>query len=172
VTLLSRRYDVLVITAGLALLAVRNVSWSASAMTVALGAVALAIPVAPETARRAVWCACVAAGCSAVVFVRIRSSLPMPRYGALAVAATIAAAIAEEAFFRRVLYAKLERFGPAVAIVVSATGFAVVHLPNYGVGVMPIDFAAGLLFGWQRWATGSWTAPAATHVVANLVQMW
>jgi hypothetical protein len=33
---------------------------------------------------------------------------------------------------------------------------------------MPIDFAAGLVLGWQRWATGTWTAPAATHVFANL----
>jgi hypothetical protein len=26
---------------------------------------------------------------------------------------------------------------------------------------------AGLLFGWQRWASGTWTVPAATHAVAN-----
>jgi membrane protease YdiL (CAAX protease family) len=39
----------------------------------------------------------------------------------------------------------------------------------YGVGVLPLDFAAGLIFGWQRRATGGWTAPAATHVFANLM---
>ena len=26
--------------------------------------------------------------------------------------------------------------------------------------VGPVDLGAGLLFGWQRWASGSWTAPA------------
>jgi hypothetical protein len=35
--------------------------------------------------------------------------------------------------------------------------------------VLPLDLAAGLIFGWQRRATGSWTAPAATHVIANLL---
>ena len=32
-----------------------------------------------------------------------------------------------------------------------------------------VDLGAGLLLSWQRWASGGWGAPAATHVVANLV---
>jgi hypothetical protein len=43
---------------------------------------------------------------------------------------------------------------------------------GYGTSTLPINLAAGVLFGWQRWATGGWTAPAATHVFANLVQSW
>jgi hypothetical protein len=35
--------------------------------------------------------------------------------------------------------------------------------------VLPLDLAAGLLLGWQRATTGSWAAPAVTHVVANLL---
>jgi membrane protease YdiL (CAAX protease family) len=53
----------------------------------------------------------------------------------------------------------------------SAVLFAVVHVGVYGVWVLPLDVAAGLVLGWQRWATGSWAVPAATHVVANLVMV-
>jgi membrane protease YdiL (CAAX protease family) len=79
------------------------------------------------------------------------------------------AAIAEEAFFRRLLYGMLSRRGAAVAVFGSAALFAVVHVTVYGWWVLPIDLAAGLLFSWQRWATGSWAAPAVTHVMANLL---
>lgn len=88
----------------------------------------------------------------------------------LAVAALMAAAVAEEAFFRRFLYGWLAKGGPALAIVGAATVFAAVHIPAYGIRAFPIDVAAGLLFGWQRWATGGWTASAVTHAAANLVQ--
>jgi membrane protease YdiL (CAAX protease family) len=52
---------------------------------------------------------------------------------------------------------------------VTAVLFAAVHLPLYGAGALPLNLAAGVLLGWQRWATGSWTAPAATHAIANLL---
>jgi membrane protease YdiL (CAAX protease family) len=77
--------------------------------------------------------------------------------------------VAEEALFRRVAYGRLERFGALVAIVGSASLFALVHLPAYGVAALPVDLGAGLLMSWQRWASGSWTVPAATHAAANLV---
>jgi len=121
---------------------------------------------------RTQWLAVVVAGCAAFTAIRFRTMLPPPHYGAVSVAATIAFAVAQEAIFRRFLYAQLERFGAAAAVIVTAALFALFHVPHYGWGVLPIDFAAGLLFGWQRWASGSWTAPAATHVVANLVQLW
>jgi membrane protease YdiL (CAAX protease family) len=77
--------------------------------------------------------------------------------------------VAEEALFRRVAYGRLERFGALVAIVGSASLFALVHLPAYGVAALPVDLGAGLLLSWQRWASESWTVPAATHAAANLV---
>jgi hypothetical protein len=36
---------------------------------------------------------------------------------------------------------------------------------------MPVDLAAGVLLGWQRWATGSWTASAVTHAAANVLMV-
>ena len=79
------------------------------------------------------------------------------------------AAVSEEALFRRFLYGRLERFGVPVAIGVTALAFALIHVPLYGPAALPIDLAAGLLLGWQRWTSGTWTVPAATHVVANLL---
>jgi membrane protease YdiL (CAAX protease family) len=85
-----------------------------------------------------------------------------------AVVLTLVAAIVEEAFFRRFLYALLRPAGAPVAIGVTAALFALVHVTVYGWWVVPIDFAAGLLFGWQREAAGTWWSPAITHFVANL----
>jgi membrane protease YdiL (CAAX protease family) len=85
------------------------------------------------------------------------------------VALNTLAAVAEEAFFRRLVYGALAAWGPAIAVTGSALLFALVHLTVYGAWVLPIDFAAGLLFGWQRWASGSWRIPAITHVLANVL---
>lgn len=81
----------------------------------------------------------------------------------------VLASVAEEALFRRVAYARLLRFGAAVAVLGSALAFALLHVPLYGVDVLPVDLGAGLLFSWQRWASGTWTVPAATHAAAGLL---
>jgi membrane protease YdiL (CAAX protease family) len=85
------------------------------------------------------------------------------------VALSMLAAVAEEAFFRRFAYDTLLPAGAAFAVVGSAVLFAVVHVTVYGWWVLPIDLAAGLVLGWQRWATGSWKVSALTHAVANLL---
>jgi membrane protease YdiL (CAAX protease family) len=84
-------------------------------------------------------------------------------------AGNLLAAVAEEAFFRRLLYGLLEPAGTVWAVGGSAVLFAVVHVSSYGWWVLPLDLAAGLVLGWQRAATGSWRAPAITHVVVNLL---
>ena len=93
----------------------------------------------------------------------------VPSVGVVGVALATLAAIAEEAFFRRFLMDRLLRYGPAMAIGISALAFAAIHVPFYGVPALWVDLGAGLLLSWQRWASGSWTAPATTHVVANLL---
>ena len=79
------------------------------------------------------------------------------------------AAVAEEALFRRLAYARLLRFGAGVAVLGSALAFALLHVPFYGIEVLPVDLGAGLLLSWQRWASGTWTVPAATHAAAELL---
>ena len=93
-------------------------------------------------------------------------AVPLP-WSAAALPLSLLAAVAEEALFRRLAYARLERFGAAVAVLSSALLFGLVHVPAYGLAALPVDVGAGLLFGWQRWASGTWTVPAATHAFAN-----
>jgi membrane protease YdiL (CAAX protease family) len=93
---------------------------------------------------------------------------PLPT-GAVAVLLGAVAAVAEEAFFRKLVYGALAPSGTAVAVVVSAMAFALVHVPLYGGAVFWVDFGAGLVLGWQRWASGFWAAPASTHVAANVL---
>jgi membrane protease YdiL (CAAX protease family) len=94
-------------------------------------------------------------------------SVPTP-HASLALPLSLLAAVAEEALFRRVAYARLARFGALVAVAGSAILFGMVHLPAYGVAALPVDLGAGVLFGWQRWASGTWLVPAGTHAFANV----
>ena len=81
------------------------------------------------------------------------------------------AAVAEEAFFRRLVFDLLSPYGPTVALVGSAGLFAIVHVTVWGLWVLPLDLAAGLLLSWQRSVTGRWSVPAATHVLANALAL-
>jgi membrane protease YdiL (CAAX protease family) len=85
-----------------------------------------------------------------------------------AIAANTLAAISEEVWFRRLGYGLLAPAGPGFAITATSVLFAAVHVSTYGFAILPLDLAAGALLGWQRAVTGSWTAPALTHVLANL----
>ena len=117
----------------------------------------------------------VALGVGAAGFVAGRALLDVPagpRSLMLAVGLNALAAVAEEAFFRRHLYALIEvSRGPVAAVVVTAVAFAVVHVTVWGWWVLPLDLAAGLVLSWQRAATGRWSVPAATHVLANTLAL-
>jgi membrane protease YdiL (CAAX protease family) len=94
--------------------------------------------------------------------------VPIP-FGTWAIPLSLLAAVAEEALFRRAAYGALEPAGAVVAIGVTSLLFALIHVPLYGVAAFPVDLGAGLLFGWQRWACGTWTTSAGTHAAANLL---
>ena len=114
-------------------------------------------------------------GAGAVAFALGRAVVEVPvRPSGLAVAVGLnaLAAVAEEAFFRRYLYGVVvERHRTAVAVAVTAGAFALVHVTVWGWWVLPLDLAAGLVLSWQRAATGRWSVPAATHVVANTLAL-
>ena len=86
---------------------------------------------------------------------------------------TAGTAPAEELLFRGVLYGVIERrYGPGVAVVVSALSFALAHVPVYGWSSLGVAVCAGLLFGWLRWWSGSLAVPAAVHVIADMALLW
>ena len=99
----------------------------------------------------------------------LSGGVPPAPFALRAVGLATLAAVAEEAFYRRLAYGLAIGAGPVVAVGLSATAFALVHVTIWGWRVLPLDLAAGLLLSWQRWASGRWSVPAATHVAANLL---
>jgi membrane protease YdiL (CAAX protease family) len=125
---------------------------------------------AGERPGAAWWWGVTAAGLAAFALARVMLGPGLPATtGAFATVSVCAAAVAEEAFFRRLIYGWLDRWGALAAIAGSAGAFALVHVPAWGTRSWPTNLAAGALLGWQRWAAGTWTAPAATHAAANLL---
>jgi membrane protease YdiL (CAAX protease family) len=138
-----------------------------AASYVTIGLASIAVPLERDRARLSpgltLWL-----GLGAVALAASVSGSPVPLpWSAAALPLSVLAAVAEEALFRRLAYGRLERFGAGVAIVGSALLFGLVHVPAYGLAALPVDVGAGLLLGWQRWASGTWTVPAATHAFAN-----
>jgi membrane protease YdiL (CAAX protease family) len=89
--------------------------------------------------------------------------------------AAVAAAIAtlEETSIRGVLYRRwAEEGGTGAAIVAGAAVFALIHLPRYGLGAMPLDAAVGLALGGLRAVTGRVLPCAIAHVVADWGAWW
>jgi hypothetical protein len=129
----------------------------------------LLLPVARDVARldpRIV----IAVGLAGVGLASVAAGRPVSApLGASALPLALIAAVAEEALFRRAAYGWLARAGPVIAVAGSALLFAAVHVPLYGVAAFPVDLGAGLLLSWQRWASGTWTIPAATHAAANVL---
>ena len=165
----------LVVVVGLAVLVARPFAEAATGTRTALfaasyltiGLASISVPLERERPHLAPGLALLwGFGAVAVAANASGSPVPLP-WSAAALPLSLLAAVAEEALFRRLAYARLEPFGPAVAIVGSAMLFGLVHVPAYGLSALPVDVGAGLLFGWQRWASGTWTVPAATHAVAN-----
>jgi membrane protease YdiL (CAAX protease family) len=151
-----------------------GVAWRV-AFFVALGLVGVAWPAADDgrPAGTSMSVAVLVVGAAAFVVGRFSVDVPLRPSGlAVAVALNALAAVAEEAFFRRYVYGVLAAsFGPPVAVVASAVAFAAVHVTVWGWWVLPLDLAAGLILSWQRSATGRWSVPAVTHVLANTLAL-
>ena len=91
-------------------------------------------------------------------------------WGAFLPWAVIAALIAtlEETSIRGVLYRRWAgEAGTFAAIVIGAAVFALIHLPRYGLGAMPLDAAVGLALGGLRALTGRVLPCAVAHTVAD-----
>jgi membrane protease YdiL (CAAX protease family) len=147
----------------------------AMTVTVVVGVIGLAGPLPQGEPRRssaARWAAAVVLGVGAFAATRALSPhVPASPVTVTLLAAVVLASAAEEVFFRRLVYGWFAASGVGPAIAAAAVMFAAVHIPAHGARVLPLDLAAGILLGWQRWATGGWSAPVFTHIAANLLQM-
>jgi membrane protease YdiL (CAAX protease family) len=171
-----------VVGLGLVALALRPVGPLSPVIPVLVGVAALSVPLGtlPTTSglpahvgsrRWVAWGAVTVVGMGAVTLVTLGAPVPSMTTGSLAVVGSLAAAVGEEAFFRRLLYGVLLRWGPPLAVAISALAFAAIHIPAYGLPAAVVNLGAGVLFGWQRWASGGWSAPAVTHAAANLLAL-
>jgi len=89
----------------------------------------------------------------------------------LALAIVVIAPIGEEIAFRGFLYRGLVRPGrEMLAIAIIALAWALLHIQYDWLGMAQI-FAAGLMLGWFRWASGSTTLTIVMHVLINLEAM-
>jgi membrane protease YdiL (CAAX protease family) len=98
----------------------------------------------------------------------IRTDLPSGRKDIIlffAVGAVIAP-VAEEVFFRGVLYGFFRRWGVLVALVISTVLFVMVH--PIGSGIPWPQIVGGILFAAAYETTGSLTAPMVIHILGNL----
>jgi membrane protease YdiL (CAAX protease family) len=96
---------------------------------------------------------------------------PDPFFAWVAVTALVVAA--EEALLRGALLSALDAAGgPAVAVIGSSIAFALMHVPVYGWGVVPIDLAAGAFLAGLRYLTGGTAAPTMAHLVADMATWW
>ena len=82
-------------------------------------------------------------------------------------------ALSEELLLRGALFSAVRsEHGDIVAVAATSVLFAVIHLPLYGVGAMPIDVCAGVFLGSLRVVSGGVAAPAVAHVIADLATGW
>ncbi|HZS14339.1 MAG TPA: CPBP family intramembrane glutamic endopeptidase [Candidatus Dormibacteraeota bacterium] len=83
-------------------------------------------------------------------------------------ALVVCVAAAEELVFRGVLFDAVSRLsGATVAALVCALAFALVHVPLYGWGVVPLDAGVGMWLGGLRLLSGGVAAPALAHALAD-----
>ena len=86
---------------------------------------------------------------------------------------TALVATAEEAMLRGALLSALDDAGgPILAVTGSSAAFALMHVPVYGWGVVPIDLAAGVLLAGLRYVSGGTLAPTVAHLLADLATWW
>lgn len=157
------------IAAGLVALAARPVAGWAILVTLGVGVTGGIIPSSSEVRARGMQMSALVLGAAPFLVARLLvDSVPATPW---ALVPGLIAGIAEEAFFRRAVYGWFLSLGVPIAIIAGALLFAAVHIPAYGTMPLALNFAAGIIFGWQRWASGTWRVPAATHAVANLLQL-
>jgi membrane protease YdiL (CAAX protease family) len=135
-------------------------SWRIGAIGLAGGAVLVLVPLGLDLLNR---------GGFAGSMVSARVGLSGPAW----VIVTLIVVGGEEALLRGALFRVcLRPMGVVGTVLFTSAIFALIHLPFYGWGAMPLDFAVGVWLGGLRLASGSAAAPAIAHGVADLATWW
>ncbi|TMD14574.1 MAG: CPBP family intramembrane metalloprotease [Chloroflexi bacterium] len=88
-------------------------------------------------------------------------------------AVTALVATLEEVAIRGALQGALTRgAGTLPAIAAGAAVFALIHLPRYGLGGLPLDFAVGVALGGLRAVSGRVLPCAVAHTAADWAAWW
>ncbi len=98
----------------------------------------------------------------------IHADLPAERKDIILffVVGAMVAPVAEEVFFRGVLYGFFRRWGVFVAVVISTLLFVIVH--PIGSGIPWPQICGGILFAVAYETAGSLAAPVVIHILGNL----
>lgn len=95
------------------------------------------------------------------------SARPLAGFWQWGAAVAVIATLEEGVIRGRLQGAWAQEAGLPIAWLASAITFAAIHLPMYGLGAFPIDFAAGLVLAGLRTATGRVLPCAVAHTVAD-----
>ena len=125
----------------------------AIAVGIAGGAAILAIPLAVHT------------------IAAVPGTQPQPF--AIWAAVTCLVATGEEVMLRGAIFDRARAASGLVSAgVLTSALFALMHVPLYGWGVVPVDFGAGLVLCGLRLLSGGIAAPAIAHTIADLATWW
>lgn len=119
-----------------------------------------------------------AAGLIAIpAWLRLSAMLPLTglpfTWFPLWAAVVSAVAVAEELLLRGALFTAINSSaGAAAALIITTVAFALLHVPLYGWTALPLDLAVGFWLGALRLISGSVTAPAIAHTLADLAVWW
>ena len=95
------------------------------------------------------------------------SGRPLQDFWQWGAIAALIASLEEIAIRGRLQQEWTQAGGPLAGIVLGAVVFALIHLPHYGAGAMPLDFAVGVALGGLRVLTGRVMPGAVAHVIAD-----
>ena len=111
------------------------------------------------------WIAYGAFGIDGISLIRVPIPMVPVEAAVFLIVAGGASPMAEEIFFRGVLYSALRRWGAAAAITASTLLFAAAHT---GPGFPVVQAIGGFVFALAREKSGSLAAPVTIHVLGNL----
>jgi membrane protease YdiL (CAAX protease family) len=118
-----------------------------------------------------------AGGAAIVAIPLVAHAIPAPGFQpqpfVIWAAVTCLVAAGEEAMLRGAILDRARAVAGLIpAVLFTSALFALMHVPLYGWGVVPVDLGAGLVLCGLRLLSGGIAAPAIAHAIADLATWW